>query len=157
TSGSETSQNGVYTYTAPGTYTIVFTVTDNDGATGTASLLRSVSIANNAPTITTFDVTCTTLSCNFDGLGQDTDGSIANYNWDFGGAGTFTSGDASATAGTFVYSTSGTYSVSLTVTDDLGATAMTSQSKSVSSSNIAPTVSSMTVDCTGMTCNFSGL
>ncbi|MBW3582520.1 MAG: S8 family serine peptidase, partial [Euryarchaeota archaeon] len=71
---------------------------------------------NSAP-IAAFTYTCTDLACNFDGTGSsDKDGTIASYAWDFG--------DGSTGSGATVshsYGAEGTYTVTLTVTDDGGA------------------------------------
>ena len=59
-----------------------------------------------------------TLTIDFDGGGSDDpDGSIVSYDWDFGD-GTFGSGVAPSHG----YAAAGSYDVSLTVTDDQGAT-----------------------------------
>ncbi|WP_242091092.1 PKD domain-containing protein, partial [Microbacterium lacticum] len=55
-------------------------------------------------------------ACAFDGSGSsDPDGSIASFAWDFGDGGT-----ATEASPTHQYVASGSYSVSLTVTDDRG-------------------------------------
>ena len=72
---------------------------------------------NQAPTAS-FTKSCTDLACTFDGSGSaDPDGTVASYAWTFG----------DGTTGTGVspnhgYAAAGTYSVSLTVTDNGGAT-----------------------------------
>lgn len=82
---------------------------------------------NAAPTAS-FTFNCTNLSCAFNGSGSsDPDGSIASYAWNFGDG---TSGSG-ATPGKS-YSTGGTYAVTLTVTDNGGATGSTTQNVTVS-------------------------
>ena len=62
-----------------------------------------------------FTSSCTGLSCSFDASGStDADGTIASYAWTFGD-GTCRRGHASRT-----YATAGSYTVTLTVTDDRG-------------------------------------
>ena len=74
---------------------------------------------SNAPPVASFTSACTALSCTFDGTSStDADGSITGYAWTFGDGATST-----ASAPTHAYATAGAYSVTLTVTDNLGATA----------------------------------
>ncbi len=71
----------------------------------------------NEPPTARLTVGCDGLTCTADGsASSDPDGSIASYAWDFGD-GTRAGG---RTAG-HTYATAGTYQVSLTVTDDAGA------------------------------------
>ena len=88
---------------------------------------------NQAPTAS-FTSACTNLACTFDGSGSsDADGSIVGYDWVFG--------DGSTAAGVQVshtYAAAGTYSVSLTVTDDGGLDGMTAQSVTVTAPAAAP-------------------
>ncbi|NBB74721.1 MAG: S8 family serine peptidase [Bacteroidetes bacterium] len=84
----------------------------------------------NSPPTASFTFSCTDLSCSFDGSGSsDSDGSISGYDWDFGDGTTATGSTAS-----YTYASGGTYTVTLTVTDDDGATDSASQDVSVSSS-----------------------
>src|SRR5690606_9584840 len=70
-----------------------------------------------------FLVSCSGLTCTFNGLGSnDPDGTITNFSWTFGSDG---SGTGASTSHTF--SAAGTYTISLTVTDDDGASDQTSQ------------------------------
>jgi subtilisin family serine protease len=90
------------------------------------SLLTSGGGANNPPTAS-FTRSCTGLTCNFSGSGTDGDGTVVGYAWTFGDG---TSSTAQNPAKT--YSAGGTYNVTLTVTDNDGATGSTSQQVTVS-------------------------
>ena len=72
---------------------------------------------NQSPTAS-FTDDCTDLSCNFDGNGStDPDGTIVSYAWTFGDG-----SSASGATPSNTYAAAGSYDVSLTVTDDDGAT-----------------------------------
>jgi PKD repeat protein len=72
--------------------------------------------------------TCDLLACDFSGLGStDPDGTIASYEWDFGD-GTTATGPSPA----HTYTAPGPYQVTLTVTDDEGATGTDSRPLTVS-------------------------
>ncbi len=66
----------------------------------------------------------------------DPGGSIVTYAWNFGDGGT-SSSSAATTSRTFT--SNGTYTVTLTVTDNLGATGSTTRTVTVSSPNAGPT------------------
>ena len=88
-----------------------------------------VSIDNvNSPPTAALTVTCSALTCSFDGSGStDPDGTIVSYAWAFGDG---TTGSGTTTSRT--YAEAGSYTVSLTVTDANDATATTSQTVAVS-------------------------
>ncbi len=126
-------------YTQPGTYTARLTVTDNVGGTGTATKVIVVTGAPNVPptaVIRTVSVAGTIpLTVNLSGGNStDPDGSIATYAWDLGNGQTATGASAQA-----IYTEAGSYTVTLVVTDDRGATATQTLTIEVSEdSNIAP-------------------
>lgn len=81
---------------------------------------------NQSPTAS-FSLSCIDLSCSFNGsTSSDPDGSISNYAWTFGDGTTGTGATVSKT-----YASSGTRTVSLTVTDNGGAIGSASQSVTV--------------------------
>jgi PKD repeat protein len=113
---SGATQQGTHTYAEPGVYSVVLTVTDTTGATGSASLVVTA-VAPNRPPVAGFGVQCTDLDCAFDATrASDPDGSVTGYAWDFGDG---TTGTGVSPSHTY---TAGTYTATLTVTDDDGAT-----------------------------------
>lgn len=88
---------------------------------------------NNSP-VSSFTNSCTDLACSFDGTGSsDSDGTVVSYSWDFGDGNSATTATASNT-----YAANGTYTVSLTVTDNEGASNTSSQSVTVSDGTEPP-------------------
>ena len=107
-------------------------------------------LANAAPTAA-FEAECSGLSCSFDaGASADNDGTITSYAWDFGD-GNVTSG--SSDGAVHSYGGSGTYTVTLIVTDDTGATDAASQAVTVV--NARP-VAAFLVSCSAQSCSFDG-
>lgn len=133
-------------YTQPGTYTVTLTVTDNRGATGTATKVIEVTGAPNVPptaVIRTVSVAGTIpLTVNLSGANSsDPDGSIASYDWDLGNGVTGTGAAIQA-----VYSEAGTYTVTLTVTDNRGATNTQMLEINVSEDSNLPPSADFTLD-----------
>ena len=82
----------------------------------------------NDPPQASFTHDCTGLSCVFTDTSTDSDGSIQSWSWEFGDGGTSTARNPSHS-----YSSDGTYTVTLYVTDDEGATAESRQVVTVTS------------------------
>ncbi len=90
---------------------------------------------NEAPTAS-FTFSCTDLTCTFDGsASSDSDGSVASYSWNFGDG-----NSASGATPNHTFDADGTYSVSLTVTDNGGATGSDSQNVTVMDSGVGVSI-----------------
>lgn len=133
---TSTAQSPSHAFPGPGTYTVTLTVTDNQGAQS-APTSKTVTVAapNQAPTAN-FTSSCSGLSCNFTSTSSDPDGTLAGYSWTFGDGTTSTAQNPSHT-----FAAGGTYTVSLTVTDNRGAqSAATAKTVTVTPPNSAPVV-----------------
>ena len=110
-----------HVYTSEGTYTVNLTVTDDDGAA--AYTEKPITVNNAAPqAYAGADLMvygpATEIMFGGTGTGTFSDRNSLSYSWNFGDGGT-----AGGRVAAHTYLSSGTYTVSLTVTDDDGATA----------------------------------
>ena len=122
-----------HTYPAAGSYPVSLTVTDNSGATNSTTAQVIVSRANVAPTAA-FTTTTSNLALTADaGTSTDQDGTITSYSWTFGDGATATGITTSHT-----YPAAGSYPVSLTVTDNSGATNSTTAQVIVTAAGTTP-------------------
>ena len=138
-------QQGVamtHTYTSAGSYAGILTVTDDGGAQDVETHTITVnSPGNSIPTASfTTDPSLNVLyasppvTVDFDASGSsDADGTIMSYNWIFGDGDTATGATASHT-----YTTSGTFTIVLTVVDDQGAPGSTTKSIRILNLNLPP-------------------
>ncbi len=114
---SGTGKTATHAFAKPGNYIVKLTVTDNEGATAVGSLV--VTVPGNLSPTARFAVAVDDMSVSLDATGStDADGSVQRYEWDFGDG----MADAGASA-VHRYAALGSYTVTLTVTDDDGATA----------------------------------
>ncbi len=141
-------QNPSHLYAAAGSYTVTLTVTDNANATNSVQHGVTVSQANQSPTAA-FTSSCTNLTCNFTNQSSDPDGTIASSSWTFGDGQTSTASNPS-----HIYGAAGSYTVTLTVTDDRGGTNSVQHGVTVSSANQSPTAA-FSSSCSGDACTFT--
>ncbi len=104
----------------PGTYVYTFGTSPNDDSI--TVVIGGAAPANQSP-VASFTFNCTDLDCSFDAsASSDPDGTVVQWDWDFG--------DGMMDSGEMVnhsYAAAGSYVVTLTVTDDDGATNATTQ------------------------------
>ncbi|TMB49197.1 MAG: PKD domain-containing protein, partial [Deltaproteobacteria bacterium] len=116
--GSASGMVTSHTYTTPGTYSVILTVTDNSGLRSSDTAVVSVAnrppVANAGPDQTASVGSAVTFSAS----GSDPDGTVGSFSWDFG--------DGTSATGATVshsYAAPGSYTATLTVMDDRGARA----------------------------------
>jgi YD repeat-containing protein len=129
------------TYTSATSVVVGLRVTDNNGSTATTT--RTVTFANQSPTAS-FTATPSTVptgtAVSFNGAASsDPDGSIARYEWDLDGNGSFETNTATTATATRTYTTPGNVTVGLRVTDNASGTGTTTRTVIVQ--NRAPTAS----------------
>jgi len=123
---SSSSQNPSHTYSSAGSYTVRLTVTDNDGLTDFVEKSITVTAPANVAPTASFSQSVSNLSVNFTDSSTDSDGSVTGWSWNFGDGSTSSQQNPSHT-----YSSAGSYTVSLTVTDNGGLSDSTSHSVTV--------------------------
>ncbi len=122
TSSSSTTRK----YTSDATIDVRLRVTDNKGATDVQ--VKTLTVIGNQFPVADFTATPNPaiqgLTVSFSGsASKDPDGTIAKYEWDRDGNGTFETNTGSNPNTSFTYPNAGTYQVSLRVTDNGGKTA----------------------------------
>ena len=118
---TSTDKDPTHTFENAGTYSITLTVSDNDNATGTDTVTIIVNEPTNKPPTASIipdkNTGTAPLTVSFTGSGTDSDGTVVSYYWSFGDGSTSTKQNP-----TYTFLNAGTYSVTLTVTDNKGAT-----------------------------------
>jgi PKD repeat protein len=139
--GTATSAPYTITWTAvpAGSYTLTALATDD---VGWSSMSGGVSISIVPAPVASFTYSCSGLTCGFNASWSQ--GALTSYVWSFGDGST-----ASGLEPTHAYSTGGTYTATLTVTDSRGVTASATRS-------VAVLTASFTYKCSRLTCTFDG-
>ncbi len=130
---NSTSPTAAHQYPSSGTYTLNLTVVDTTNLEGWIE--KSVTITQpDLPPTARFNVTRTLMHVDLDAsASSDPNGDITTYSWDTNNDGTQ---DASGVTATFDYSTPGTYTIKLTVTDATLRTSTATKKVSVGTSTI---------------------
>lgn len=128
-SAAVSATSATHTYSTPGAYVVTATVTDNLGASSSAT--STVNVIGNQPPTAALSLSASSIvaggSITASTTGStDADGSIAASSIDFGD-GTIVSGSSA----THQYKTAATYTVKATVTDNLGASSSTNKTVTV--------------------------
>jgi PKD repeat protein len=132
-----------HVYDVAGTYTVMLTVSTEDGRSGSSTALVTVAVPPNAPPVAAAGGSYTGDEggiIGFSGaVSSDPDGDALTYAWDFGDGAT-----GSGVAPSHTYADNATYTVGLTVTDTHGL-ASTPVSTTAIIANVAPTITSLTL------------
>ncbi len=115
--GTSTQQNPSHSYIAPGTYTVILTVTNILGCSDTDTLITPITVST--PPTAAFSINdsadCAPFAVSLTDLSTDGDYPIVVWRWDFG------NGDTSLQQNpSYVYSTSGVETITLTTIDQRG-------------------------------------
>ncbi|NNK32776.1 MAG: PKD domain-containing protein [Xanthomonadales bacterium] len=139
-----------HSYAAGGSYEVTLTVEDDAGETRSLSQDVTVSEPNQEP-VARISSQCVNTDCQFSGsASSDADGSVTQWEWALG--------DGSAASGDSVdhaYPEPGTYTVTLTVEDNDGASDSASHTVTLSPANEPPSAA-ITYSCEERLCSFDG-
>ena len=143
-----------HTYLENGTYNVILTVTDDEGATDTAT--TTVTVLNVAPTVEAGENINIAEGTKFRFMGSFADPGLLDTHeieWDFGNGGTASNNLTPEHS----YGDNGVYTVTLTVTDDEGG--IGTDTLTVTVSNVSPVVNAgddITIN-EGGTAHFNGV
>jgi hypothetical protein len=141
-----TASTGITGLTGVGTYIFQLTVTDNQGATGAATVTITVNGVNQPPKANAGanqSIATPISSVTLTGSGADVDGTIAAYAWvQTGGPAAMISTPANASTTVTGLTAAGVYSFQLTVTDNSGATGVAGMTVTLANNIIPPGITS---------------
>ena len=151
-----TAAQPTFNYTTPGTYTVTLKVTDADGAFSTAAVVIKVNAAPKAVATASATSGTAPLAVTFSGLGStDAEGDALTYAWDLDGDTQLD--DSTAAQPSFNYTTPGTYTVTLKVTDTTGAAGTATVAITVNAAPKAVATASTTSGTAPLAVAFNGL
>lgn len=144
-----TGKSTSHRYAVAGSYTVILTVSDEEGATARQTINVSVLAANQLPTAS-FSVQANRLVVQLDGSAStDADGHLVGYRWSFGEPSVGGENQSAEQKPQHSYQATGTYTVTLTVTDDRGGEH--SLSRNITVLNPIAAVATGKLNDTGMT------
>jgi large repetitive protein len=129
---ASTTASGSHVFPVAGTYTVTLTVSDAWGRAGTP-VTREVTTSpepggNTGPAVTFPQPICTGRSCAVSSAGTTDPDGIRSYSWNWGDATTASTGAAPAA---HLYAAAGTFTITLTVTDNWGKTSVVTRTVTV--------------------------
>ena len=132
-------QNPSFTYAAGGPYTVTLTVTDNEGNEDSqAAQVTVIDPDANLLPVADFSFTTSDLTANFTDSSTDSDGTVKSWDWDFGDV---VGGTSTQRNPSYPYAEAGSYSVTLTVTDNIGDSGSLIKQVTVTAPNEPPAAS----------------
>ncbi|MBI5089767.1 MAG: PKD domain-containing protein, partial [Actinobacteria bacterium] len=154
--GTANTVSPTRTYAADGDYTVTLTVTDAWGKSAQTTKAVSIheSVDNAAPTPVIGVPSCVAKTCSMSSAGSvDPDGDPFTYSWNFGDS----TPTSNLSAPSHVFPGAGPYTVTLTLTDAWGKSAVTTRDVSFTApaDNDAPVAVIATPVCTARSCTFS--
>jgi PKD repeat protein len=151
-SATSTGVTQSHTYTSPGTYTITLTVSDGTNSANTTHSVKVDAVPVAAFSVTTAHPIAGSPVAFSGSASTEPGGSIVSYSWNFGDGSTAGTGATPS----HTYSSSGMFTVGLTVTDQDGHTATVSHSVSVGVGPLAAFTSSPPHPLSGTSVAFDG-
>lgn len=126
-----TGNSATHVYASTGSFVVTLTVTDNGGLTASSTQTVNIGSFPNVNPVPQFSSSLNALLVGFNAAGSTDNGTITNYAWNFGESNS-TTNTATGVTTTHGYKFAGSYTVTLVVTDNRGASVTTAQGVTVS-------------------------